>query len=164
MVFILSLGYASLYSTGLGERDTDTGSPVELVQQTRDLLRFARRLSIAQGVHVQVKVDSDGIALTKPDGSQLSAPANTALPFRVDSPLLRTTVLYTADDDRIDSFVFNEKGQPMADAGGGAFQPLKAPIQVAATGYDNEDDDGRFSTDDQAFLLISNLTGELIPL
>ena len=43
-------------------------------------------------------------------------------------------------------------------------EPLNTPVILNLNGYNNGDNDGSYTVSDEAFLLISNVTGELISL
>jgi len=167
VIFLLSLGYVSLFSSGLGQStDTVDGRQIT-VMQSRDAIRYARRLAIANGTPVEVIVNSDNIQLFLEDGTATPSPEKSSQPYRIDSDFeLSNSSMKLLDNDTVITFFFDVSGRPVSrSSSGDEMQPLTDPFKIFLAGYDNGNDDGDYTKDDvEAFLLISNLTGELIAL
>lgn len=166
VLFLLTLGYVSLFSTGLGEQSTTAEDMKSTIADSRNIVRHARRLAIAKGAPIAVKFSSSEIQLLNLDGSTISSPADAAEPYRVETTFtLRNSQLLLRSEVTALELYFDENGRPVSrEDASSAMEPFKTPIILDLVGYNNGNDDGNYSTSDEAFLLISNVTGELIAL
>lgn len=166
VLFLLSLGYVSLFSAGLGQQPTTADDLQTTVTNSRNIVRYARRLAIAKGDPIAVKFSTSDIQLLHFDGSTVKAPEDMSQPYRLDTTLtLRNSQLLLRSEDTATELYFDEKGRPTSRINASSpMQPFQTPITLEIAGYNNGDDDGKYPTSDEAFLLISNVTGELIAL
>lgn len=166
MLFLLTLGYVSLFSTGLGQQSTTAEGMQSTIADSRNIVRHARRLAIAKGTPVAVKFSASDIQLLNLDGTTIPSPADTSKPYRLETTFtLRSSQLLLRSAVTATEIYFDEKGRPVSrEDESSAMEPFKTPVILDLVGYNNGDDDGSYPTSDEAFLLISNVTGELIAL
>ena len=166
VLFLLSLGYATLFSSGFGQQTTTADDVQNTVTQSRNIVRYARRLAISKGSPVAVTINADSIQLHNLDATTVPSPGNSNQAYQLDSAFaLSQSELLLRSSETVASFYFDEDGRITSRVSDSeSFQPFKTPIAIAMANYDNGNDDGSYATTDTAFLLISNVTGELIPL
>lgn len=156
VLFLLSLGYLTLYSAGFEEDETDKYA--ETINESREIIRYARRYAIAKGMPVMVTVSADGISLHDHNGSDtIMSPLNESVSYQTSSDYtLSNGTLRTSGGTQVSAFYFDYQGRLASrDGSSGDFYPLQERIAVTIKA-----DDGSTNT----FLLLSNVTGELMPV
>ncbi len=155
VLFLLSLGYVSLYSAGLGQTD-DTDDYASAVAENQQVLRYARQLAIAKGQPVAFSIDSASIQLFASDGTT-AVPS----PFKINeaysvvsSHVLTSSSQLRYDDITPTQLYFDAAGRLTATT---APSLTHAPLKQSLTLMMRND-----SGVDEPYLLISNVTGELI--
>lgn len=166
VLFLLTLGYVSLFSTSLGQQSTAAEDMQSTIADSRNIVRHARRLAIAKGAPIAVKFSTSDIQLLNFDGTTISSPTDASEPYRIETTFtFRNSQLLLRSAVTATELYFDEKGRPVSrEDSSSAMEPFQTPVTLELVGYNNGDDDGSYSTGDEAFLLISNVTGELIAL
>jgi len=167
VLFILSLGYVSLFSSGMGQQDSETDDLQSTVSESLDAISYARRLAVATGSPIEVVLGTADIQLFNEDGSATPLPENSAKPYLVESDFsYKSSILELYTGESVSSFFFNERGRLVSRESDSAdMQPLSTPLAMSIAGYDNSGKAAAYNDKiESAFLLINNVTGELMPL
>ena len=155
----MSLGYATLYSAGIGG-DDQSDSFESAKAEVRESIRYAKRLALAKGQPVAISVLADEVRLydstgTTPIPSPLTKSAYVvSSDFTLSSFVLDESTLLLADGDNVTQIFFDEHGRLSSRAAAAdALSPLKNSVTITIT---------NISGTAENILNINNITGELM--
>lgn len=166
VLFLLTLGYVSLFSSGLGQQPTTADDRQTVVTESRDIIRYARRLALAKGSPIAVKFGPNKIQLLALDGTTVPSPADATQPYQVESTFtFKDNQPDLRSEDPATELYFDDKGRLVSRKNtNAAMEPYQTAVIIALEGYTNANNVSSYSDGGEAFLLISNVTGELIAL
>ncbi len=159
VLFLLSLGYATLYSAGIG--DSDQSDSFETTKsEVRASIRYAKRLALAKGQPVAVSILADEIRLFDSTGTNAIPSPTTkkayvvSSSFSLSSFVVDETTLMLADGNSVSQIYFDEHGRLSSKVtAGDAFSPLKDSVSITIS------DAGGAA---EKIVTINNITGELM--
>lgn|GEM_PF-6444224 len=157
VLFLLSMGYASLYSAGLGSSD-DGDTYQQTIEESREIILYGRKLALAKGQAVMVRISNKKIQLLNQDGSTaVPSPTEQSGAYEVISAYAYSrSTLKLYDDTDVTDFYFDSQGRLASRAStADELVPLILPLTLGL-----QDDAGT----NTGFILLSNVTGELIPV
>lgn len=159
VLFLLSLGYASLYSAGLGKnKEVDDFQTTK--EESREIITFARRLAQAKGSPIAVKITTNKIQLfDDTETTPIPSPLSTKVtPYEVISNFrLSTGTLKLHNTTPVTLFYFDSEGRLSSRE-----KPTDTNLLPLSTVLKITIEETPGTTEE--LLTISNVTGEIMSI